>query len=195
MKIKNKTQQKLLLIALMVLITVIVYQVRNPIIVNKKVPVGVPVEVPVQIPVEREFRNPPIKEYKPGYVQQMGVLVGSDEETLPLYGKEVRGRRDQYHYYTTTPGDQVYPLPVTIDNRDCMDDIGCRELYGNESVSVLGQTGSFQAKMYRTDNFFFNLFSFPFLFDTCHAASDRTRNYLKSLFANSYSNTREDTLL
>ena len=40
MKIKNKTQQKLLLIALMVLITVIVYQVRNPIIVNKKVPVG-----------------------------------------------------------------------------------------------------------------------------------------------------------
>ena len=95
MKIKNKTQQKLLLIALMVLITVIVYQVCNPIIVNKKVPVGVPVEVPVQIPVEREFRNPPIKEYKPGYVQQMGVLVGSDEETLPLYGKEVRGRRDQ----------------------------------------------------------------------------------------------------
>ena len=74
--------------------------------------------------------------------------------TLPLYGKEVRGRRDQYHYYTTTPGDQVYPLPVTIDNRDCMDDIGCRELYGNEDVSVLGQTGSFQAKMYRTDNFF-----------------------------------------
>ena len=78
MKIKNKTQQKLLLIALMVLIAVIVYQVRNPIVIKKRVgvPVGVPVEVPVQIPVEREFRNPPIKEYKPGYVQQMGVLVG-----------------------------------------------------------------------------------------------------------------------
>ena len=52
MKIKNKTQQKLVFIALMVLITVIVYQVRNPIIIKKKVsvPVGVPVEVPVQIP-------------------------------------------------------------------------------------------------------------------------------------------------
>ena len=154
MKIKNKTQQKLVIIVLVVLIAIIVYQMYNPVIVKKQVPVPVPVEVPVQIPVEREFRNPPIKEYKPGYVQQMGVLVGSDEETLPLYGKEVRGRRDQYHYYTTTPGDQVYPLPVTIDNRDCMDDIGCRELYGNESVSVLGQTGSFQAKLYRTDNFF-----------------------------------------
>ena len=154
MKIKNKTQQKLVIIVLMILFTLIVYQIRNPIVVKKQVPVAVPVEVPIQIPVEREFRNPPIKEYKPGYVQQMGVLVGPDEETLPLYGKEVRGRRDQYHYYTTTPGDQVYPLPVTINNRDCMDDIGCQELYGNETVSVLGQTGSFQAKLYRTDNFF-----------------------------------------
>jgi hypothetical protein len=154
MKIKNKTQQKLVIIVLVILVTLIVYQMRYPIVVKKQVPVPVPVEVPVQIPVEREFRKPPIKEYKPGYVQQMGVLVGPDEETLPLYGKEVRGRRDQYHYYTTTPGDQVYPLPVTINDRDCMDDIGCQELYGNETVSVLGQTGSFQAKLYRTDNFF-----------------------------------------
>jgi hypothetical protein len=154
MKIKNKTQTKLMFIALAVLFALVIYQIRNPIVVKKRVPVPLPVEVPVQIPVEREFRKPPIKEYKPGYVQQMGVLVGPDEETLPLYGKEVRGRRDQYHYYTTTPGDQVYPLPVTINDRDCMDDIGCQELYGNETVSVLGQTGSFQAKLYRTDNFF-----------------------------------------
>ena len=154
MKIKNKTQKKLLTIALVILVAVIVYQLRNPIIIKKQVPVNIPIEVPIQIPVEKEYRSPPIKEYKPGYVQQMGVLVGPDEETLPLYGKEVRGRRDQYHYYTTTPGDQIYSLPVTIDNRDCMDDIGCRELYGNETVSVMGQTGSFQAKLYRTDNFF-----------------------------------------
>jgi hypothetical protein len=153
---KVKTQQKILLIALVILASVIVYQIRNPIVVNKqvRVPVAVPVEIPVQIPMEREFRKPPIKEYKPGYVQQMGLLVGPDEETLPLYGKEVRGRRDQYHYYTTTPGEQIYPLPVTLNNRDCMDDIGCQELYGNESVSVLGKTGSFQTKLYRTDDFF-----------------------------------------
>jgi len=153
---KKSTKNKLLGITLFLLIVVIVYQLYNPIIIKKKVPVRVPVpvKVPVQIPVEREYRQPPIKEYKPGHVQQMGVLIGSDDETLPLYGKEVRGRRDRYNYYTTTPGDQIYSLPVTIDNRDCMDDIGCRELYGNETVSVMGQTGSFQAKLYRTDNFF-----------------------------------------
>jgi hypothetical protein len=151
---KNKTKQKLILIVFLVLVSVIVYQMLNPVVVKKQVPVGVPVEVPVQIPVEKEYRNPPVKEYKPGYVQQMGVLVGPDDETLPLFGKEVRGRRDRYHYYTVTPGEQVYSLPVTHGDRDCMDDIGCQELYGNETVSVLGQTGSFQTKLYRTDNFF-----------------------------------------
>ncbi|MDB2494169.1 hypothetical protein N9W82_00150 [Candidatus Pelagibacter bacterium] len=151
---KIKTKQKLLGFALIILAVIIIYQMRNPIIVSKKVPVHVPIQVPVEIPMEKEYRSPPIKEYKPGHIQQMGVLVGENEETLPIYGKEVRGRRDRYNYYTTTPGDQVYSLPITIDNRDCMDDIGCQEIYGNESVSVLGQTGSFQAKLYRTDNFF-----------------------------------------
>jgi len=151
---KIKTKQKLLGFSLIILAVIIIYQMRNPIIVSKKVPVHIPIQVPVEIPMEKEYRSPPIKEYKPGHIQQMGVLVGENEETLPIYGKEVRGRRDRYNYYTTTPGDQVYSLPITIDNRDCMDDIGCQEIHGNESVSVLGQTGSFQAKLYRTDNFF-----------------------------------------
>ena len=154
MKIKNKTQQKMVAVVFVILVSIILYQLSNPVVVKKQVPVGVPVEVPVQIPVEREYRKPPVKEYKPGYVQQMGVLVGPDDETLPLFGKEVRGRRDRYHYYTVTPGEQMYSLPVKHDTRDCMDDIGCQELYGNETVSVLGQTGSFQTKLYRTDNFF-----------------------------------------
>jgi len=150
MKAKNK--QQLLLLAALVLLAVVIYQLKNPVI--KRVHVRERVEVPVQIPVEREFRAPPIKEYKPSYVQQMGVLIGENNETLPLYGKEVRGRRDSYHYYTVTPGEQVYSLPVSINDRDCMDDMGCKEIYGNETVGVLGQTGSFEAKLYRTEHFF-----------------------------------------
>ncbi len=112
--------------------------------------------VMVQEPVRRapEYRDPPIKQYKPGRTQQMGILVGQGEETLPLYGKEVRGRRDQYHYYTTTGGENLYPIPVRVDTRDCMDDIGCQELYGNETVSVLGKAGVYTVKLYRTDSFF-----------------------------------------
>ena len=153
---KGQVKQRILLFIVLLLLTITIVQVTNeapaaspaPQVILKRV------EVPVRVPVEREFRDAPIKKYKPGYTQQVGVLVGDDEETLPIYSREVRGRRDRYHYYTVTPGNQQYSLPITMGDRDCMDDMGCQEMYGNESVSVLGQNGNFEAKVYRTDNFF-----------------------------------------
>jgi hypothetical protein len=159
MKIKNKNKTQILWLVIIVLALVLGYMYYNPKVVE--VPVEVPVMPVPPRPMERrqrrrepEFRGPPIKQYKPGFMQQMGILVGSGEETLPLYGKEVRGRRDRYHYYTTTGGENLYPVPVTHNARDCMEDIGCEEIYGNESVSVTGKTGSYTVNMYRTDDFF-----------------------------------------
>ena len=156
---KNKTKTQLLWVTLIILTFIVGYMFYNPKVVE--VPVEIPVIVPPPRPIrsqevrrEPEFRGPPIKQYKPGRMQQMGVLVSEGGETLPLYGKEVRGRRDRYHYYTTTGGENLYPIPVTYDGRDCVDDIGCQELYGNESVVVTGKTESFDVKMYRTDDFF-----------------------------------------
>lgn len=156
---KNKTKTKLLWVALVILAAIVAYMLYNPQVVE--VPVEVPIMMPPPRPVrtqeirrEPEFRGPPIKRYKPGHMQQMGILVNESGETLPLYGKEVRGRRDRYHYYTTTGGENLYPIPVSHDGRDCIDDIGCQELYGNEAVNVTGKTGSFQVNMYRTDDFF-----------------------------------------
>jgi len=154
---KNKTKTRLLMVTLVVLVVVLGYMWYNPQVVEVPVEVEVPVMVPVrtqEVRREREYRGPPIKQYKPGYMQQMGILLNAEGETLPLYGKEVRGRRDRYHYYTTTGGENLYPIPVSHDGRDCVDDIGCQELYGNEAVSVTGKNGSFDVKMYRTDDFF-----------------------------------------
>lgn len=154
---KNKTKTQLLWSALIILSLTVWYMYQNPRTV--KIPVEVP--APPQRPIMRrdrrrepEFRGPPIKQYKPGHTQQMGILTGAGEETLPLYGKEVTGRRDRYHYYTTTGGENLYPVPVAFNGRDCMEDIGCEELYGNESISVTGKTGSYAVKLYRTDDFF-----------------------------------------
>ena len=142
---KNKTKTKLLWVALVILVAIVAYMLYNPQVVE--VPVEVPVMMPPPRPVrtqeirrEPEFRGPPIKRYKPGHMQQMGILVNEGGETLPLYGKEVRGRRDRYHYYTTTGGENLYPIPVSHDGRDCIDDIGCQELYGNEAVNMTGKT-------------------------------------------------------
>ena len=155
---KNRQRTQLLMVAIVVLIAVVAYMFYNPQVVE--VPVEVAVPVPVRpVPTRRaqvrepEFRGPPIKQYKPGHMQQMG-LITNGEETLPLYGKEVRGRRDRYSYYTTTGGENIYPVSVSHNARDCMEDIGCQELYGNETVTVTGKTGSFTVNMYRTDDFF-----------------------------------------
>jgi len=128
----------------------------NPRIVEVMVPFEVAVPVPVEPPARApEFRGPPIKKYKPGYMQQMGLLVDENGgETLPLYGREARGYRDRYNYYTTTSGEQMYPVPVNHSGRECTEDIGCPEFYGNENVDILGKTGTYTVKMYRTDDFF-----------------------------------------
>jgi hypothetical protein len=99
-----------------------------------------------------EFRPPPEKAYKPSIFQQMGLLTGADGKILPLYGKESSAHRDRYNYYTTTPGNQVYSLPIAHNNKDCTDDIGCGEFYGNEDVSVTGMDGEFKAEIYRNKN-------------------------------------------
>ena len=153
---KNKAKNQMLWFALVLLTALVTYSWYNPRIVRVPVKRVLPLQPrPIETRREPEFRGPPIKKYKPGHMQQMGIIVGeSGQETLPLYGKEVRGRRDRYHYYTTTGGENLYPVPLSHNSRDCMEDIGCQELYGNETVSVTGKTGSFAVNMYRTDNFF-----------------------------------------
>ena len=99
-----------------------------------------------------EFRQPPLKQWRPKKYQQMGLL-SNGTDTLPLYGKESATHRDRFFYYTTTPGEQIFPLPITHNGRDCMDDIGCPEFYGNESVTVTDREGDYTTKIYRTEQF------------------------------------------
>jgi len=156
---KNKNKNRLMYATIIILVLALAYVWYNP--REVAVPVETQVEVPVAVPVyvepparAPEYRGPPIKKYKPGHMQQMGLLVNENNETLPLYGKEARGYRDRYNYYTTTSGEQMYPVPVTHNDRECTEDIGCPEFYGEENVAVLGKDGTFRVKMYRTDDFF-----------------------------------------
>ena len=155
---KNKTKQRLMLWSVVILTGVVLYMWMNPRVRVEEVEVPVEVPVPVVKEVVRrrepDFREAPIKKYKPGHTQAMGVLIGPNEEVLPLYGKESRYHRDRYHYYTVSEGQQLYPLPITINDRECTEDLGCNELYGGESVTVTGKTDTYTTKIYRTDNFF-----------------------------------------
>jgi hypothetical protein len=102
-------------------------------------------------PSAPEIRPPPYKNYKPKEYQQVGILLGTNE-TLPLYGKPSYAYNSRWNYYTTTPGQQIYPLPVSYEGRDCTEDIGCNEMYDNQSVEITGRSEPFTTKIYRTVN-------------------------------------------
>jgi hypothetical protein len=122
---------------------------------------SVPQEIIVQAPSipdtiltapirEPEFRRPPIRQYRPDTYKQVGVLVGQDaDEIRPLYGRPSYAYNNRWNYYTTTIGNQVYPLPISNGDRNCTEDIGCDELYGNEDLTILGKTGTFKPTIYR----------------------------------------------
>lgn len=101
-----------------------------------------------------EYRPPPMKTWKPQRFQQMGLLTNDEGDILPLYGRETWGHRDRYHYYTTTPGQQIYSLPISHKDRDCLDDVGCQEFYGKEGdIKVEGLGDSpWTATIYRNNN-------------------------------------------
>ena len=148
-----------LILALVILMRIPV----EPVYVEVPVPYMVSAEGPNTVGVDPrstdprlerspEFRQPPLKQWRPKQYQQMGLL-SNGAETLPLYGKESATHRDRFFYYTTTPGEQIFPLPIEHSGRDCMDDIGCPEFYGNENVSVTDREGAYTTKIYRTEQF------------------------------------------
>jgi hypothetical protein len=96
-----------------------------------------------------EYRPPPYKRWMPSVYQQLGVLTGPGGEILPLYGKESHAYRNRWNYYTSTPGNQIYPLPIQSGDRNCTEDIGCNEMYGNEDVSVTGMNGTYKTEIYK----------------------------------------------
>ena len=96
-----------------------------------------------------EYRPPPYKRWMPSVYQQLGVLTNQDGEILPLYGRESSAYRNRWNYYTSTPGNQIYPLPIKSGDRDCTEDIGCNEMYGQEDVSVMGKDATYKAEIYK----------------------------------------------
>lgn len=107
-----------------------------------------------------EYRPPPIQRYyRPQAPQQVGILRSENGENdlRPIYSKPSRTHRDRFFYWTTGGnGHNNYSVPLTLGDRDCTDDLGCEEMYGNESVSVFDNPGvQYKSHVYRTDLFNF----------------------------------------
>jgi len=86
----------------------------------------------------------------PQAFQQSGIIKAGGQ-ILPLYGRQTAYRSDRYNYYTRTDSYNPVQLPVRYSRRDCMDDIGCDELLGGETVKISGLDTEGHVEVYKYD--------------------------------------------
>ena len=86
----------------------------------------------------------------PQAFQQSGIIKSGDQ-ILPLYGRQTAYRSDRYNYYTRTDSYNPVQLPIRYQRRDCMDDIGCDELLGGESIKIAGLGKEGHVEVYKYD--------------------------------------------
>ena len=110
------------------------------------------------LPPERSYNstyrvpiNMPTRGFSDNY-QQVGA-INSGDKILPLFGRPRWPGASKWNYYTSTDSFQSVKLPVNFKSRDCLDEIGCDEVYVGDSVGIpqFGQERDFKANIYRLD--------------------------------------------
>lgn len=86
----------------------------------------------------------------PESFQSMG-MIHVDGKMLPLFGRRTVGSSDRYNYYTRTDTYNPIPIPLKYQKRDCMDDVGCNELYSGEDVKLEGTGQNGKVTLYKID--------------------------------------------
>lgn len=93
-------------------------------------------EIPARIAIDQNAGNS-----APGTYPQLGYLKPSSSASqaslspLPLYGRHSLSRVGRAYYYTIIPGSGI-KVPLHSSNRDCMEEVGCEELYTGDNVTV-----------------------------------------------------------
>ena len=83
----------------------------------------------------------------------VNVNTGTNTTTLPLYGRRVYSGADRWNYYVLNDSYNQMRLPLTIDNKDSMDEYGVKELYDNDTVFLPSYGKTFTVKIYETDEY------------------------------------------
>jgi hypothetical protein len=88
--------------------------------------------------------------------QQIGILTANETDkepiVLPLFAKRLKNNRDRWQYYTATDKNNMIRLPVVHSNMKCDEDIGCKEIYNGDKLSIeIYQGRTFTATIYKQD--------------------------------------------
>jgi len=87
----------------------------------------------------------------PESFQSIGIIKVGGDQVLPLYGRRTTGSSDRWNYYTRTDSFNPVPVPIQYQRRDCMDDVGCQEIFSGETLRVDALNKEGAAQVYRFD--------------------------------------------
>jgi len=163
-KLINNSLYIIIILLLMILIGLVsyyVYYMKNINVVVEKPKDNVIVIKEQQSSLPEQQKMPPVYPNKlPSYnntdYQQIGILTSDETDkdplVLPLFSRKIGNRSDRFNYYTATDKNNMMRLPITKDNNNCEDDIGCREVYNGDKINVEIYKGrTFTATIYKVD--------------------------------------------
>ena len=92
--------------------------------------------------------------YNSRIFQQVGLLVSNktpeNPVILPLFGRKSPHRRERWEYYAATDKNTMLRIPIWYENRNCSEEVGCKEIYDGEIVRVpTYDTLEFKATIYK----------------------------------------------
>ena len=101
-------------------------------------------------PRKRMDINVPTRGEPPEY-QQVGILKGEGQDNIkPLYGRQTYRGSNQWNYFTSLDSHLATKVPVYVDNNDCTDERGCKEIYKNDIVQFGEDGQTYSASIYNT---------------------------------------------
>ena len=150
-----------LLVILIILTGILIYVIYT----KKQETITCPISQPFQkieiIERKKHNNNVPVypdklPKYNNQEYQQIGLLTANEEDkepiVLPLFARKLRHNKDRWQYYTATDKNNMMRLPIRHDNMKCEEDIGCREIYDGDTLSVEIYEGrQFKATIYKLD--------------------------------------------
>jgi hypothetical protein len=86
---------------------------------------------------------------------QIGILTrkdGKDDLIIPLMGRRIINGRDKWQYYTiSNNGNMNTKLPIRFKGKNATSDVGCDEIYENDTLYVEGYKDKFVATIYENE--------------------------------------------